>query len=497
MRAAIYARYSDENQREESIHAQIRASKEYCAKKGYSVVKIYADEAKTGKTDKRPDFQRMLRESQLKLFDILVVHKVNRFARNRISSAINKSKLIKAGVRLEYVEFQLDGSPESVMMEAVLEGMAEYYSLDLAREVMKGMKENAYQAKFNGGYAPYGYTIQNGKYVINDLEATAIRLIYDMYLAGEGYGAISDELERQGYKTRFGKKFGKTSLYGILANPRYSGTYTFNKVNTRPDGTRNTRTTGPNMIKLENAIPAIISPGEFKRVEEKMRHNKKRTGAYKANEFYLLSGLARCGDCGAVLVGKTTYMRGKKYQYYRCGAQERRTAIECNSKTIVLSDLEHTVIEQVENAIFAPGRVEELIRMITRGYEERTGTIEAERSALEKQKNATARKLDNLYSRIEEGSADEYDLDRLKKVKEEMTAIRFKLSELETREIQTLSAEQVEKVINSYRAAIKGNSPKHLRAMLVTFVERVTVSADEIVIRMKVNCDMYGAGEGT
>lgn len=159
MRAAIYARYSSDNQREESIDAQIRAIKAYAEREGHSIVKIYTDEAKSATTDNRPQFQQMIADSSSGFFDCVIVHKLDRFARDRYDSAIYKRKLKINGVSVLSVLENLDGSPESIMLESVLEGMAEYYSKNLAREVMKGMSETAYQCRHTGGTPPLGYDV--------------------------------------------------------------------------------------------------------------------------------------------------------------------------------------------------------------------------------------------------------------------------------------------------------------------------------------------------
>lgn len=154
MRAVCYARYSDEQQREESITAQLRAAREYCSKKGYTIIREYFDEAKSGKNDNRPAYQKMLADAKKKLFDVIVFHKIDRNARNEYDYYFHKAQLTKLGVYLEYVTQNIDSSPEGAMMEAMLVGMAAYYSRNLTKEVIKGMRENAYKAKFNGGYPP-------------------------------------------------------------------------------------------------------------------------------------------------------------------------------------------------------------------------------------------------------------------------------------------------------------------------------------------------------
>jgi len=202
LKAVAYCRYSSDNQREESIEAQVRAIEEYAEKNNIEIIRIYADEAKSATTDDRPQFLQMIKDSEMNIFQAVIVHKLDRFARNRYDNAFYKRLLKKNGIRLISVLEPLDDSPESIILESVLEGMAEYYSRNLAREVMKGLKENAFQAKFNGGIAPLGYDIKDGYYVINEKEAEAVKLIFKMYNDGYSYGCIIDELNLRGYKTK-------------------------------------------------------------------------------------------------------------------------------------------------------------------------------------------------------------------------------------------------------------------------------------------------------
>lgn len=143
-RAALYARFSSDNQRTESIDAQVRAMKDFCTQNKWKIVDTYVDEAYSATNDRRPSFQRMIEDSGKGMFDIVLVHKLDRFSRNRYDSAIYKNKLKHNGVRLYSVLERLDDSPESIILESMLESIGEYYSSNIAREVMKGLKENAF-----------------------------------------------------------------------------------------------------------------------------------------------------------------------------------------------------------------------------------------------------------------------------------------------------------------------------------------------------------------
>ena len=202
-KVAQYARFSSDNQRSESIDAQIRAMNQFCKQNHWQVVSTYTDEARSATTDNRPQFQQMIADSGKGLFDIVLVHKLDRFSRDRYDSAIYKKKLKKNHVKLCSVLERMDDSPESIMMEAVLEGMSEYYSKNLAREVMKGMNETALQCKHTGGCPPLGYDLDENRHlIINEQEAQAVRIIFQMFADGHGYTTIIDYLNAHGYKTK-------------------------------------------------------------------------------------------------------------------------------------------------------------------------------------------------------------------------------------------------------------------------------------------------------
>ncbi|MDE5771425.1 MAG: recombinase family protein [Ruminococcus sp.] len=165
-KVALYARFSSDNQRSESIDAQVRAMSNFCKQNHWQIVATYTDEARSATTDNRPQFQQMISDSSKGIFEIVLVHKLDRFSRDRYDSAIYKKRLKKNNVRLCSVLERMDDSPESIMMESVLEGMAEYYSKNLSREVMKGMNETALQCKHTGGCTPLGYDLDENKHLI-------------------------------------------------------------------------------------------------------------------------------------------------------------------------------------------------------------------------------------------------------------------------------------------------------------------------------------------
>ena len=352
---ALYARFSSDNQRSESIDAQIRAMKTYCKQRNFVIVNTYVDEAKSATTDRRPAFQQMIADSKDGNFNILLVHKLDRFARNRYDSAVYKRELKKNGVMVYSVLENLDNSPESIMMEAVLEGMSEYYSQNLAREVMKGMRETALQCKHTGGIPPLGYDVdpETQKLVINEQEAKTVRLIFNMYSKGHGYADILETLHLGNHKTKRGCGFLKSSLYSILTNPKYQGTYVFNRSSSKDaNGRRNTHLYKSNeeIIAIDGGCPQIVDTATFQNVQERLHNNKHAGRRNAAKHNYLLSGKVRCAECGGSMVGSTRPSGRSKllHSTYRCLSK----AYACNNKEINRDYLERYTISLLEKHIF-------------------------------------------------------------------------------------------------------------------------------------------------
>lgn len=299
-RVATYARFSSNLQREESIDAQERAMKKYCEDNGYVIVAAYRDEARSATSDNRPQFLQAIADSEKDMFDILLVHKLDRFSRNRYDSAIYRSKLKKNGVRLYSVLERLDDSPESIILEALLEGMSEYYSRNLSREVSKGLLENFYAGKYTGGLTPYGFSVdENMKYIINEEEAPAIRLAFSMYAKGYGYSEILKTLDEKGYRSRKGEPFSKAWLNSALRNEKYHGVYVYRKQNPRKNSFNyGVRT---EILRMPNGCPAIVSDELFEKVQHQMKLNSyyyfRESEKTAKGGFPLLRGITFCGEC--------------------------------------------------------------------------------------------------------------------------------------------------------------------------------------------------------
>ena len=313
MTAVIYARYSSDNQREESIEGQIRECTAYAEKNGITIVKHYIDRAISAKTDNRPEFQQMIKDSDKKLFDIVLVWKLDRFARNRYDSARYKTQLKKNGVKLMSATEIISEGPEGIILESVLEGYAEYYSADLAEKVVRGQTENILKGRCNGGRGTFGYTLDSErKFHIDPLTSPFVLESFKKYNEGSTMKEIRDWLNENGIKNPVGGAFTYNSVEHMLKNRRYIGELKFRDV------------------VVPDAIPPIIPLELFEDVQEKIAKNKKAPARRKAEDDYLLTTKLFCGYCGALMFGESVRncIRGKWFGFGLHSCTTKKTAFD-------------------------------------------------------------------------------------------------------------------------------------------------------------------------
>lgn len=378
--AVGYCRFSSDNQREESIDAQKRAIMEYADKEKIVIIDWYVDSAQTGTTDNRKEFQRMILDSKNKNFSMVLVHKLDRFSRDRDDTIYYKLELKKNGVKVFSVIEQFDDSAEGVLMEAVIEGISAYFSKNLSRETLKGMRENAYNAKSNGSKPPFGYKLQprvdkNGKIVknkrgnmLNDIvldekDSVGAKLIFDRVLENVSYADICKELTAKGFKTSNGNIFTTTTLLHILRNEKYTGTYVFGKYKKKMTAKRTKSrelNDEENVIKVKGGLPKIISEEQFLAVQKLLDSRVKCTPGNRI-EDYLLTGKIYCGDCGRPYVGerqRKVYKNEVIYRtYYRCTKKKVTNQIvkkfNCHNTCVRKDEIEKAVLLDIVKVIFS------------------------------------------------------------------------------------------------------------------------------------------------
>lgn len=403
MKGVIYARYSSDSQREESIEGQIRDCTAYAERMGIIVLDCYVDRALSAKTDNRPDFQRMIADSAKGLFDCIIVWKLDRFARDRYDSAHYKHLLKKNGVRVISATEPISDSPEGQLLESLLEGMAQYYSAELAVKVVRGMTDNALKCKFNGGSVPFGYVIDKDRlFQPDEAVADVVPEIFQKYLDGATMREIVSELNDRGIRRKGGKEFTIASISDLLRNRRYIGEYRFRD------------------IVIADGIPALVDKELFERVQEQIAKNNKTPARHKAEEDYLLASKLFCGKCGSVMIGESgTSRNGSTYRYYKCSAAKKRRA--CDKKPLRKHLIEDTVVSWCMSLIMDEDIIESIADTALAELNKENVMI----PALKKQLADTERGINNLIDAIQQGifsASTKQRLDQLEQMRDDYIA---------------------------------------------------------------------------
>ena len=469
MTAVIYARYSSDSQREASIEGQLRDCKDYAEKNGITVVGTYIDRAYSAKTDDRPDFQRMIKDSGKKIFDVVLVWKLDRFARNRFDAVNYKYQLEKNGVHLVSAMEPISQGPEGIMVESMLIGMAEYYSAELALKVARGERENALQCKYNGGVVPLGFTIgkEDRLYHIDPETAPIVQEIFTRYADGEPAEKIAASLNERGLRTRTGKPFVKNSFFQIFRNRRYIGEYRYKDIVT-PGG-----------------IPAIVDQDLFDRVQQRFEQNRIAHGRpAKEDVSYLLTTKLFCGKCGTLMGGESgTSHMGNTYYYYKCGNAKRHGKAHCDLKAIRKEPLERFVVDTAIKVIFSDEIIERLIDLVMEAQQKENTRL----PVLKDQLRDTEKRLANLLEAIEQGILTPTTKQRLDELEARKEALNTSILEEELKK-PVLTREWMRFWFEKFR---KGDmrDMEHQRQIIDTFVNSVYVFDDRVVLNFNFTDD--------
>lgn len=461
MKAVIYARYSSDNQREESIEGQLRECMAYCKKNDITVLRTYIDRAMSAKTDHRPDFQRMIKDSAKGPFDVIIVWKLDRFARNRYDSAHYKAQLRKYGVKVLSATENISDGPEGIILESMLEGMAEYYSAELSEKVIRGHTENALKCKYNGGTPTFGYIIDKDmQYQIDPCTAPAVLEMFTMYDKGATMKEIVTYMSERGVTTVRGKKIDLNFMARLLKNRKYIGEYSYRHIVT------------------PNGIPAIVPQDLFDRVQQRLAVNRKAPARHKAEDDYLLTTKLFCGTCGAMMVGEsgTSSSKGRKYHYYRCVNTKKHRACDAKHKTVRKLPLENAVVNAVMAKIMDDNFVEYVADAVMDIQSRESSVLPALRKQLEEAESG----ITNMLNAIQMGIINASTKQRLDELEERKKDIELQIIQEEMKH-PAVSREDVVYFVCRFRS-LDTSKLDARRRLIDSFVNAVTIFDDYILI---------------
>lgn len=468
MNVVIYARYSSDRQTEASIEGQLKVCYDYAERNNHTVIGEYIDRALTGKTDKRPKFQQMIKDSEKGAFQGVLIYQTDRFARNRYDSATYKAKLKKNGVRVISARETITEDASGILMESVLEGMAEYFSAELSQKVTRGMNLNAEKCIYNGGTVPFGFKIVNKKYTIDVEAAPYVKKIFEMYADGHTIKEIIDFLNSKNIKTSTGTKFNYSSLHTMLKNKKYIGTYTYSK------------------YEIENGIPRIISNELFEKVQRTTETNKKAPARTKAIEEYLLTTKLFCGHCKDLMVGVSgTSCNKKKFCYYSCNKSRKKL---CNKKNVGKEYIEDIVINKCRQ-LLTDENIELIAQAFIKANENDESNFEIKR--LDKEIKRCNKEKSNLLQALKQCDMDDVKQDifnEIKAINTEIEKMSAEIAAIKNNSVATIDENEVKFFLHGLR---KGDvdSKRYRKALVTIFVNAIYLYDDKITYVFNIGND--------
>ena len=484
-RAAVYIRYSSENQRDGySVEYQLDECKKYINEQGFEFVQVYIDEAVSGKsTNNRDAFFSLLSDVKSGLYDVVIVYKYSRFARNLMEATLYRQQIEKNGAKLISAMERIDDStPEGRMMRNIIMTMDEYYSDNLSTFVQSSMYTAAKQGKYLGGTPPYGFQIsENGEFAENKAEADIVRRVFDLRAAGAFPADILRIFHAEGVRGRNGKPFTQQLLNKIFRSEKYIGTYKY-------------AVKGYDPVYIPNAFPAIVEREKWDKVQHIINTiNDKRNANAKGRArryTYPLTGKIVCGCCGEPFTGNS---KGNGISYYTCRGQDKLHI--CKNGSILKPVLEDYVFGKIKELILAENHIDEIARIVVdtlndSGVEE---NIEADIKALRKEKAAIERKLENLLDLMLDGEISKELLARKSDgLQSELKAVETALKSKEFTASTAVTYDGIRAFLLDTVKQLENADDAVKKAVASQFVDSITVNENDINVRLTVSPVLTG-----
>lgn len=458
-KGVIYARFSSHAQREESIEQQIDECQAFAKQNDIEIVGVYSDEAMSGRTDIRPDFQRMMRDAAKNQFDVVIAYKSNRISRNMLHALQYEDRLDKLGISTLYAREEFGNTPSGRFALRMMMSMNQFYSENMAEDIKRGLMDNAAKCKANGSL-PYGYKRgADGRYEIVPSEAEIVRIIFDDCVHGISYMDTARKLNDQGLRTRRGKKWTDSTFVRLLGNEAYIGVYSYSGV------------------RVEGGVPPIVDRAVFEAAQERLKTRK----VHRKGEAFLLSGKLFCGRCNSPMTGMSgTSHTGMTYYYYRCRNQKRG---ECDMP-VVPKDIEDRVADIVREQILVPETIEQIADALM-DYQA-SQNVGAERDLVAEQLKEVRSQIGNILKAIESGIFSESVNARLRELEQRQSDLESRYGKLKA--VTLYDREHIIFALSKFAEDV-ANSRQYKKVIINTFVKAVWIYDDHL----KIDC-FYGSG---
>lgn len=487
--AFIYARYSTDNQNPDTIEVQVQRNTAWCNQNNVPILGVFADEGISGMKESRPDFDNMMGQLRMGLADTVVIYDQSRMFRKMEAWFSFRSEMTKMGVAVISVTQPTIGKdlrdPMNFVSESTMAMFSQMHSLITRQKVIEKMRYMAKNGQHTGGKPALGYEVVDGHLVVCEAEAAIVRRIFQEYAAGRSYREIIEGLNRDGIKTKRGNSFGTNSLHDLLKNEKYIGVLVYGAMPYREDGTRNTHAKdGENVVRIDDAIPAIIDKELFEVVQKKMAMNKKQQGGRPpVARDYPLKGKVFCGECKSAM---SVSISQQKYHYYKCSGKKRTHV--CESKPISVDLLEKTVADVVRQYLGNREFMDQLITVMNSQREAIVGGAAQTLQNLLAERIEIRHKLDNGAKAIMQGLNSPTVVAMMAELENKLAQIDAQAAALK----RTVDAAMVptEKVREMLEYCM--NSASAAPAALLAIVARVEVYDDRIEVWTILDTDPDG-----
>ena len=489
-RVAIYARVSTTEQAEEgySIDEQERVLREWCDKQGHEVYEVYADRGISGKSIRnRPALKQLIEDANKRLFDIVLVWKTNRLARNVLDvlkvHEIFDRNYIAFRSFTENHETETSNGRLQFQMLAVI---AEFERNAISENVKMGMLARARQGKWNGGRV-LGYDLEDisspgdrrkhTRLVINEKEAKTVKRIFELYIAGNGYKAIANRVNKEGHVGKRGKPFSISTIKTILENPVYVGMIRYDVRRNWTDKRRGD--INPNPVLQKGEHEPIISQLDWGKAQQILKERSNKPNRVHGGTFPF-TGVMKCPQCGAGMVVMRTVNKlkdgtRKTLEYYACGAWKNQGTSVCRSNTIRADKAESYIFGRLQALATNKQLIKEVAERVNGKRLNYDEPLHQECQALLKELEQAKRKKDKAMELYEEDIIKKDDLQqRLIKVNEQIEQLELRLQpiklQLQSLKVHTIDEASIQEVMANFQKAFKKAMTQEQQKHLVTLI---------------------------
>lgn len=459
--AFIYARRSSDRQNEESTAQQIAACRELADRLGYNVIRVYPDEAKTGKNDRRPEFQKMVRAIEAGKCDVVIAYKSNRISRNMLQALTYENKFEQYGVKVVYAKEQFGDNAAGRFALRNMMNLNQFYSENMSEDIKRCLYTYAEECKVLNGRIPLGYKKgEDGKYALDEETAQIVIEIFSLYCAGVKSTAICQALNARGVKTALGKQFTASTIERIIKQEKYIGVYTYGD------------------IRIEGGVPRIIDDATFQKAQERLREAHRAPAKASGQTDYLLTGKLFCGHCGSTMLGECgTGRNGEVYNYYCC-RKKKKSASACNKKRIRQDVIEDEIINFTVKHVLTDDIINEVAEEAIRIQNEDQRTVVHQQHI--KRLSELRQRERNIIDAIAEGFRTDAMKFELEQLAEDISALSKKVAE-ESCEKPTFTKEQLVNWMSKFRNG-DTKSSKFRKQIVDIFVNAIYLYDDHYTI---------------